>query len=377
MFRSSRLLLSKSVGQVSDGETSSSSAIRCQRDSAKVRSAVTSLRRKLRALRSAFRDLNRHEHAIDRLEGRLTEISVRLESEVDASALNSSKVKSIESALQSINTKVDRILAVVQVSSIDTVGYRSLLDEARSSPSYSRAFEESDPLVSVIVPTHRAPDAMWSRTIPSLLGQSYGNLEVLVAIDGNFNSIEHDVRARVDQLGDRRVRVLSCPPTPDGFPELAHLGVSDHSRFEWFSSGNGAYSYAVREAKGLWISPFSHDDELDLDAIKILHAAVVERRIEFCFSPIRKMEADGSVSLIFSNPPRPYQFGVQGSLLHAGLNFFTYEFRDAALDVPNDWGMVRSMMLAGVRMGHVTEPLSTYFPSQIHGSELKSTDADS
>ena len=267
--------------------------------------------------------------------------------------------------LEDIRTSLRRLHSSVMMTDSAIGLYRYRLELVRRSPEFQSAFDTDNPLVSIIVPTHRAPNVMWTRTLPSLLNQTHDNLEILIAIDGNAPGIHVEIARQVDSFGDKRIRVVLSPPTPKKFPELRYADASDVEQFAWFSSGNGPYNFASDVAAGHWISPFSHDDELDPDAIERVLNHVRAQRLEYCYAPMRRLDPRGETTLNFSFPPEMYQFGVQGSLLHSHLRFFKYEYRDAALGIPNDWGIVRTMMLSGVRVGAYELPVSNYYPSQL------------
>src|SRR5436853_4188861 len=60
---------------------------------------------------------------------------------------------------------------------------RRRLHELRRSEEYEFAFTEDEPLVTFIVPTYRSFEPLRDVALPSLLGQDYSNLEVIVSGD--------------------------------------------------------------------------------------------------------------------------------------------------------------------------------------------------
>jgi glycosyltransferase involved in cell wall biosynthesis len=60
-----------------------------------------------------------------------------------------------------------------------------------------------EPLISVVIPTFRRRELV-QRAVQSVLRQTYPSFEVIVVIDG----VDDGTRARVDQMGDARTRVL-------------------------------------------------------------------------------------------------------------------------------------------------------------------------
>lgn len=116
------------------------------------------------------------------------------------------------------------------------------------------------PLVSAVIPTRNRPDFVM-RAVRSAFGQSYGDLEVMVVIDGP----DPVTRDCLKTIGDLRLRVI----------ELAeNVG------------GSEARNIGVRAARGEWIALLDDDDEwlpgkiqLQLDAALAMTQPVVSSRI--------------------------------------------------------------------------------------------------
>ncbi len=89
--------------------------------------------------------------------------------------------------------------------------------------------------ISVIIPTRDRP-ALVGRAINSVLSQTYGNLEVVVVLDGADPSTEEAVEA----IGDPRVRHITLPVSG---------GVAR------------ARNFGVQQATGKWVAFLDDDDE--------------------------------------------------------------------------------------------------------------------
>lgn len=73
---------------------------------------------------------------------------------------------------------------------------------------------ERTPLVSVIIPTYNRVKTL-PTAVESVLGQTYGNVEVIIVDDGSTDGTEEYVRG----LMDSRIRYIRCaangdPPQP-------------------------------------------------------------------------------------------------------------------------------------------------------------------
>lgn len=92
------------------------------------------------------------------------------------------------------------------------------------------------PIVSVVIPTHRRTRLLLERSLPSALGQTLGDLEVVVVIDGP----DPETLEALEALADPRLRVLALPE---------RVG------------GSGARNAGVRHARGEWVALLDDDDE--------------------------------------------------------------------------------------------------------------------
>jgi chlorobactene glucosyltransferase len=84
---------------------------------------------------------------------------------------------------------------------------RSLDDESDIPP-------ENPPLVSVIVPARNEAHNI-ARCVSSILSTTYPNLELIVVDDNSTDGTADSARAAA--AGDPRMRVIVCPPLPDGW----------------------------------------------------------------------------------------------------------------------------------------------------------------
>ena len=262
------------------------------------------------------------------------------------------------------SSSINTLVSLVSFGAQEIFQYVKLLNEVRDSVTYSQVFVTESPKISVIIPTHSNPAALWARTIPSVVSQTHENLEILVVVDGNFPEMYEATVNSCTALEDPRITVHLAPPTPVEFPETSGLSSDQKQRFEWFRSGNGPFNYGLDIATGDWIAPFSHDDAMHRDGFERVLKAATKNKWEYCYAPLVRLSPTDE-SIIHSFPPRSHNFGVQGSLLHSSLKMFRYDYRDALVGLPNDYGMVRRMMLCGVRMGTISDAASDYYPSAL------------
>ena len=105
--------------------------------------------------------------------------------------------------------------------------------------------------VSVVVPTHGRRDVLWSRAIPSALGQTTRDLELVVVVDG----ADPETLERLGKVEDPRLRVVSLPQS---------VGAAR------------ARDAGVEAASGRWIAFLDDDDEWAPEKIERQLAAAPE-----------------------------------------------------------------------------------------------------
>ncbi len=229
---------------------------------------------------------------------------------------------------------------------------RERLGALRSDPGYERAFQDAEPLVSVVIPTYDNHALLRERSIPSVLAQTYDRFEVIVVGD----AAPEAARRAAESFCDPRISFYNLPYRGP-YPE------NPHDR--WLVAGAPAYNEAVSRASGAWIAPLDDDDAFRPQHLERLVQRACADRLELTYSRLAMHGVDGTGAEIGSFPPRLGTFGVQAALYHAGLaSIFNYELADAVFGLPSDWGLCLRMMEAGVRMGMVDEVGVDYYPSR-------------
>lgn len=107
------------------------------------------------------------------------------------------------------------------------------------------------PLVSILMPCYARPHWMLTRSIPSVLAQTYSNWELVVVSDGQDNA---DVRAAVDSFGDDRIRYFEIPRPDYTAMTAAQL---------WHAAGAAARNQAEAFASGDVIALLDDDDSFE------------------------------------------------------------------------------------------------------------------
>jgi hypothetical protein len=226
------------------------------------------------------------------------------------------------------------------------------LHELRRSTSYDEAFANPQPLVSVIIPTYLNHELLLSRSIPSALGQTHREIEVVVVGDG---APDETARA-IAGLDDARVRYENLTVRAP-YPE-------DPGEF-WRVAGTPPWNAAWELAKGSWIAPLNDDDAFRTDHVELLLRAAREQRCEVAYGAIAHHHPDGTTNVVNSWPPESHRFGWQAAIVHGGLGFMPMQLGSGALGAPGDWSLCRRMRRAGVRFTKLDVVVVDYHPSRL------------
>ncbi|CAN5212727.1 hypothetical protein BH11ACT4_BH11ACT4_02080 [soil metagenome] len=234
-------------------------------------------------------------------------------------------------------------IAERRVALDDIPSLRAKLKALRATPAYSAAFDDVEPLVTVRIHTYTKTEELMDLALPSVLGQTYERIEIVIVNDGP----NERTRSAVTALNDDRVRFEELP-TRGRYPE--------NPRSRWMVAGTDPANRAIELAQGTWLAPLDDDDEFTPDHIETLLSLARSQRVELAYGAlIQKNLINGDEARIWSFPPAINQFSFQGSFYLGSLSFFRYEPRAWMLSEPGDWNLIRRMSEAGVTMAATEE----------------------
>jgi hypothetical protein len=230
---------------------------------------------------------------------------------------------------------------------------RSRLYALRASDEYELAFTEPEPLVSFIVPTYNRFESLRDVSLPSILGQSYSNIEVIVSGDRAPAETEQVIA----ELDDPRVRFIN---------RAVRGPYPDDETVRWYMIGTPPFNDGLAQVRGRWIAALGDDDAVRPDHTEKLLRAAQEHRYEHCYGRHQVHYPSGETLDIGVFPPEKGEFVLQTALYHSGLRFFQMEPVDYLYAEPNDWSLCRRMLAAGVRFGMVPDFLADKHESRYH-----------
>jgi hypothetical protein len=247
-----------------------------------------------------------------------------------------------------------RLLLALRMVRDDDAGARRELLDLRRNHDYHDAFEELEPLVSVVIPTYKNWTLLRDRSLPSVLAQTYQNWECIVVGD----CAPEETSEVVESFGDGRIQFTNLPyrgPYPDDPKEA------------WMISGTPPLNAAFALAKGKWIATNADDDALRPEAIDLLLQHARRTQAEVAYGYIEQKHPDHTVTRLGVFPPRFAQWGMQGSLIHAGLRFLPLLPSDWVFEIPNDMSLMERMLRIGVRFSMMEHTTVDYYPSTLWG----------
>ena len=153
--------------------------------------------------------------------------------------------------------------------------------------------------VSVVIPTFNRVDLLFSRSLPSVLGQTYNNLEILVVSHGSTDGTSHKVEALGSK--DSRVRLIEIDRKSLGYPNKAE--------FHWLAGPVRPINAGLRAATGAWIARIDDDDEWLPDHLDKLVAFADKNALDFVSSSYEVL--DGSNDRVVKPTGTPEIGGVQ------------------------------------------------------------------
>lgn len=234
---------------------------------------------------------------------------------------------------QAAKRLADRVLAIAQ--------RRRFLDAP--NPWTSR-----EPLVTVRIATWRKPRLLVERAIPSVLGGSYRNVELLVCSDGP----DPETAAAVASIKDPRLRYLEMPERP----------VYPEQRWSlWEIAGSYAANRMVAESRGSFVAPLCHDDAFTHDHIPALLAGMAETGGDFAYGQALMEHPAGPWYSVGSAPLAHGQV-THGACLYSGrLRHVPLDPECWILREPGDWNMIRRVTTLGAKACFVPRVVLTHF----------------
>lgn len=230
---------------------------------------------------------------------------------------------------------------------------KSSLDTPSSMVAEFHAWKTSHPvpekpLVTITVSTYNRAQLLTQRCIPSLLNQTWRNLEVIVVGDHCTDDTEELV-ARID---DPRLRFFNLPERPK-YP-------SDLNR-RWMVAGTCATNKAYSMARGDFVTHLDDDDEHLPDRLEKLLAFAAQHDCDFIWHPFWWEQNDGSW-LLWESPNFEFTQVTNASVLYRSWFLRIESNIDSHMLLePGDWNRFRRIKYINPKCMRFPEPLLKHY----------------
>lgn len=218
---------------------------------------------------------------------------------------------------------------------------------------YEKQFtkEENNPLISVCIPTYNRARLLVDIALPSVLSQTYKNIEVIVI----GHHCTDETEELVSKIKDPRLYFYNMPNRKLKYPPT----VENH----WFVGGAVPTNKALERVNGKWITRIDDDCTWTPDHIEILLKFAQEGNWEFVSASYEE-ERNGVKKIIDAKGESPRIGSVQTWLYRSYMKFFKHN--------PNCWRKswnkvwdtdIRDRFYkAGVRMGFLDKVVAYVNP---------------
>ncbi len=219
---------------------------------------------------------------------------------------------------------------------------------ARNSEKFQHVFDKSEPLVSVCVGTYNRAAELMERCIPSILNQTYQNLEVIIVGD----ACTDDTFERLNTFKDLRLRFVNLPQRGD-YPS--------NPRHRWMVAGTQPTNHALNMSTGDFITHLDDDDEYLPDRIEKLVRYSQEHRLELVWHPFFMENQTGDW---YIRPCHKMMLGgitTSSSFYHGWFKRIEWNINAWKLREPGDWNRFRKFKYIKVKALRYPEPLLRHY----------------
>jgi glycosyltransferase involved in cell wall biosynthesis len=219
---------------------------------------------------------------------------------------------------------------------------------ARASSPYKAAFELNTPLVTICVATYNRAELLTTRCLPSLLRQTYRNIEILVVGDACS-----DQTARLmGNITDPRVRFVNLPQR-GAYP--------DHQYHRWMVAGTAAVNAALAMAKGDFITHLDDDDEHREDRVEQLLELARRGRHDIVWHPFEYEDANYQWQVNDASEFAFRKVSTSSVFYHNYFKRIPWDVEAWRREEPGDWNRFRKFRFLGVRAARHPDLLLKHF----------------
>jgi hypothetical protein len=211
---------------------------------------------------------------------------------------------------------------------------------ARNNIDYQASYTRQNPLVSICVATMNRAELLIERTLKSLCGQSYTNIQIIVIGD----HCTDDTETRISEIRDSRILFENLPQRGP-YPRYENKHPSDR----WCVAGTHAVNRALSLAEGDFIAHLDDDDECEPERVEILLGKIREARADVVFHRFWSQGNDGSWSEQGNGEFALGQVSTGTVLYHCYLGRVPWDVYAYRFGEPGDWNRFRKFKMMRAR----------------------------
>lgn len=197
------------------------------------------------------------------------------------------------------------------------------------------------PLVSILIATWNRGEILASRTLPSVLRQTYPHWEAVVVGD----ACTDDTAERIAALGDSRIRFINLKER-GAYPE--------DPLYRWMVAGTAPANEALNLARGEWLGGLDDDEVLTDDHIEVLLRLAAEQpQAEFVYGAADWQRSPTEWLRIGKPPLQAENLTHSAFLYRSYLRFLKYDISAWREGIGGDAHLWKRMARLGVRYAFI------------------------
>ena len=231
--------------------------------------------------------------------------------------------------------------------------YINLIEPYRIKFARRKYKKKLNPLVSIIIPTYNRGDILISRTLPSILNQTYKNIEIIIVGDNCQDETGTLIKKKFPHIQNLNFINLN---------KRGNYPIEISNR--WFVAGCVPGNEGLNVSKGDWIVWFDDDDIMASDHIESLLNFAINGNFEFV-AGLYEEERFGKKEILGYRTDSIPEFGGHSTWMYRSyLKYFKYNINSwrKKWNKPADIDLQLRMMNCGVRMASLEKVVSYIIP---------------
>jgi glycosyltransferase involved in cell wall biosynthesis len=218
----------------------------------------------------------------------------------------------------------------------------------RNTSEYLSVYDKDEPLVTVCIGTYNRSRLLVERSIPSVLRQTYKNIELLVIGD----CCNDDTAELVNTICDPRLHFINLPERGN-YPE--------NPVHRWSVAGTVPFNHALSLAHGDFITHLDDDDEFAHDRIEKLVKFIQREKVDLVWHPFWFERQNGRWDLKKAHEFASSKVTTSSIFYHRWFTAIQWDMEAYRYNEPGDWNRLRKFRYLTTRLARYPEPLLKHY----------------